>query len=200
MVNGKDSKTHVRVLSTYPVVPSNGSPDMLATAVELTPITGRTHQLRVHMAHSGYPMLGDTLYASPSVMSASPRLELHAHTIRFLQPSTKEEVCIEAPILLSPHVCPPEGFSCLVRRQSGDDDEADVASNQRQACDEKTLDQQNTACSSELNTIIIESSQLGSSGINRSLHERADTDTIEGGGEVMEREDCQPIKRTRHLH
>jgi hypothetical protein len=88
---------------------------MIVTAVELTPITGRTHQLRVHMAHSGYPMLGDTLYASESIMTATPRLELHAHTIKFLQPSTKEEIYIEAPILLSPHVCPPDGFACATR-------------------------------------------------------------------------------------
>lgn len=69
--------------------------------VELTPITGRTHQLRVHMAHIGHPILGDTLYGSPLDIELSNRLELHARQIEFTHPITKENLFIVAPNLLS---------------------------------------------------------------------------------------------------
>ena len=63
------------------------------------PITGRTHQLRVHMAHIGHPILGDTLYADSAVLARSPnRLLLHAHSIDFLHPATSAELHFEAPI------------------------------------------------------------------------------------------------------
>jgi tRNA pseudouridine32 synthase/23S rRNA pseudouridine746 synthase len=52
------------------------------TRVQLEPLTGRTHQLRVHLAHVGHAMLGDTLYASPEIAAASPRLLLHASELR----------------------------------------------------------------------------------------------------------------------
>ncbi|KQW43457.1 MULTISPECIES: RluA family pseudouridine synthase [unclassified Roseateles] len=48
------------------------------TRVVLEPLTGRTHQLRVHLAHLGHAILGDTLYAGADVAAASPRLLLHA--------------------------------------------------------------------------------------------------------------------------
>lgn len=48
------------------------------TRVTLEPLTGRSHQLRVHLAHLGHAILGDTLYASPEIAAASPRLLLHA--------------------------------------------------------------------------------------------------------------------------
>jgi tRNA pseudouridine32 synthase / 23S rRNA pseudouridine746 synthase len=48
------------------------------TRVALEPLTGRTHQLRVHLAHVGHAILGDTLYAPPDTAAASPRLLLHA--------------------------------------------------------------------------------------------------------------------------
>ena len=50
--------------------------------VELHPITGRTHQLRVHLRHLGHPILGDPLYAFPNTPSAA-RLMLHAATLIF---------------------------------------------------------------------------------------------------------------------
>jgi tRNA pseudouridine32 synthase/23S rRNA pseudouridine746 synthase len=56
------------------------------TRVELTPLTGRSHQLRVHLAALGHPLLGDPLYASPDVEAALPRLALHAHTLAFTHP------------------------------------------------------------------------------------------------------------------
>lgn len=56
------------------------------TRVELQPLTGRTHQLRVHLASIGHPILGDRLYASPALQAAAPRLLLHASEIGFAHP------------------------------------------------------------------------------------------------------------------
>lgn len=71
-----------------------------STLVELKPVTGRTHQLRVHMAAIGHPILGDTLYAPDEVQAAAPRLCLHAHSISFKHPVTG------APMSLSSPQCP----------------------------------------------------------------------------------------------
>lgn len=54
--------------------------------VELTPITGRSHQLRVHMLSIGHPLLGDRLYAHPEALAAHPRLCLHASMLAFTHP------------------------------------------------------------------------------------------------------------------
>ncbi len=56
--------------------------------VELQPLTGRTHQLRVHLASIGHPIVGDRLYASPALQAAAPRLLLHASEIAFAHPLT----------------------------------------------------------------------------------------------------------------
>jgi len=48
------------------------------TRLQLLPVTGRTHQLRVHLAAIGHPILGDALYAPPAIADAAPRLLLHA--------------------------------------------------------------------------------------------------------------------------
>jgi tRNA pseudouridine32 synthase/23S rRNA pseudouridine746 synthase len=68
------------------------------TRVELEPVTGRTHQLRVHLAAIGHPILGDTLYAPAAVQAAAPRLLLHASVLAFAHPGTGEmfEVCSQA--------------------------------------------------------------------------------------------------------
>lgn len=50
--------------------------------VALEPLTGRSHQLRVHMAALGHAILGDTLYAAPDIAAACPRLLLHASELR----------------------------------------------------------------------------------------------------------------------
>ena len=62
------------------------------TRVELAPITGRSHQLRVHLLSIGHPILGDDLYAPPDLLNASPRLLLHATILTIAHPSTEEEV------------------------------------------------------------------------------------------------------------
>ena len=58
------------------------------TRVELTPRTGRTHQLRVHMAHVGHPIVGDVLYRSEAGGIGAPgeRLCLHASMLEFAEP------------------------------------------------------------------------------------------------------------------
>ena len=60
------------------------------TGVELEPVTGRTHQLRVHLAAIGHPILGDALYAPAAVQAAAPRLLLHASELAFAHPGTGE--------------------------------------------------------------------------------------------------------------
>ena len=67
------------------------------TRVELTPITGRSHQLRVHMASMGHPILGDSFYAHQSASEAAPRLMLHAQDLSFLHPLDGERVSFSAP-------------------------------------------------------------------------------------------------------
>jgi 23S rRNA pseudouridine1911/1915/1917 synthase len=70
-----------------------------ATIVRLKPVTGRTHQLRVHMQHMGHPLYGDTLYAGAHVDASSVsmrRQALHAQTLSFLHPGSKQIVCYEA--------------------------------------------------------------------------------------------------------
>ncbi len=59
-----------------------------STRVELEPVTGRSHQLRVHMLALGHPILGDNLYAPPEYLKASDRLLLHATAISFTHPGT----------------------------------------------------------------------------------------------------------------
>ncbi|MGD9889239.1 MAG: RluA family pseudouridine synthase [Halothiobacillaceae bacterium] len=58
--------------------------------VELKPVTGRSHQLRVHMLYIGHPMLGDGLYAPEGVFAAAPRLLLHAAELGFTHPTRGE--------------------------------------------------------------------------------------------------------------
>ena len=57
------------------------------------PLTGRTHQIRVHAAAGGFPVLGDALYGG----SPAPRLYLHAESIGFLHPATGEPVSFRSP-------------------------------------------------------------------------------------------------------
>lgn len=60
------------------------------TRLELEPITGRSHQLRVHMLAIGHPILGDGLYASPPVQAKAQRLQLHACALELMHPLSGE--------------------------------------------------------------------------------------------------------------
>ena len=70
--HGKASRTRYRVLGHDPIPGT--------TRLELQPLTGRTHQLRVHLAAIGHPIVGDMLYA-PELASLAPRLLLHASAL-----------------------------------------------------------------------------------------------------------------------
>ena len=67
------------------------------TRVKLTPITGRSHQLRVHMQYLGHPIIGDTLYATPEQQQLSSRLCLHAERLSFYHPKTQQLVEFNCP-------------------------------------------------------------------------------------------------------
>jgi tRNA pseudouridine32 synthase/23S rRNA pseudouridine746 synthase len=65
------------------------------TRVLLEPVSGRTHQLRVHMLSLGHPILGDQLYAPEPVKAMAPRLFLHAKTLQLQHPTTGLLLTIE---------------------------------------------------------------------------------------------------------
>lgn len=67
------------------------------TRVRLTPHTGRSHQLRVHMLSLGHPILGDQIYA-PETLADHPRLMLHAETLSLNHPATGTRVTFSAPV------------------------------------------------------------------------------------------------------
>ncbi|MGJ8527156.1 RluA family pseudouridine synthase [Maritalea sp.] len=66
------------------------------TRVELTPITGRTHQLRVHMLELGHPILGDRFYATGDALDAADRLRLHAKSLTLHHPTGGKRVTFNA--------------------------------------------------------------------------------------------------------
>jgi tRNA pseudouridine32 synthase/23S rRNA pseudouridine746 synthase len=74
LAHGKPSQTNWWVLSRDLA--------QVTTRVELEPLTGRTHQLRVHLAAIGHAIVGDALYATVAVRDAAPRLLLHASSLR----------------------------------------------------------------------------------------------------------------------
>jgi tRNA pseudouridine32 synthase/23S rRNA pseudouridine746 synthase len=67
------------------------------TRLLLTPLTGRSHQLRVHLAEIGHPILGDEFYAHAGALAAVPRLALHAASLSFLHPATGEPLRLDSP-------------------------------------------------------------------------------------------------------
>ena len=68
------------------------------TRVALEPLTGRSHQLRVHLLALGHPIVGDALYAPPEVAAQAPRLLLHAHALAFAHPVSGEALSFESPL------------------------------------------------------------------------------------------------------
>jgi len=88
-VHGKPSLTRWRVLECG----ATGRD----TRVELEPVTGRSHQLRVHLRELGHPILGDALYAPPEVQARAGRLLLHACSLRFAHPLTGDALAFESP-------------------------------------------------------------------------------------------------------
>lgn len=68
------------------------------TRLELTPLTGRSHQLRVHLKAIGHVILGDEFYASGPQLAASDRLLLHAETLSLFKPSGGDWLSVSAPV------------------------------------------------------------------------------------------------------
>ncbi|SFR59884.1 RluA family pseudouridine synthase [Thiomicrospira sp. ALE5] len=66
-------------------------------AVNLYPITGRSHQLRLHMKMLGHPILGDTLYADQTACQQADRLCLHASQLNFIHPESLNNVALTCP-------------------------------------------------------------------------------------------------------
>ncbi len=88
--HGKPSHTQWRV---------KGVPQFeAATRVEMKPVTGRTHQLRLHMMAIGHAILGDGLYAPPDILAKSPRLLLHARELKLKHPMTAEWMAFESKV------------------------------------------------------------------------------------------------------
>lgn len=77
---GRPAQTHWKVLTR----------EQETTVVELSPITGRSHQLRVHMLSLGHPIIGDRFYAQGSALKAGDRLHLHARTLGLHHPADGE--------------------------------------------------------------------------------------------------------------
>jgi 23S rRNA pseudouridine1911/1915/1917 synthase len=89
---GRASKTEWRALRELPAAEAPGG---IATLVECTLHTGRTHQIRVHLKHLGHPLLGDETYGR---RAGFPRQMLHAWQLGFTHPRTGERVRFSAPM------------------------------------------------------------------------------------------------------
>jgi 23S rRNA pseudouridine1911/1915/1917 synthase len=99
---GRHARTHYEVLRRYP-----GS-DVSLLTVRLE--TGRTHQIRVHMAAIGHPVVGDWLYGAIRRDLDPPRIFLHAASLEFDHPVTGERLKVESPL--------PDDLSTFLGRQS----------------------------------------------------------------------------------
>lgn len=85
---GKAAQTEYQVLEH---LPDNSA------RVALKPITGRSHQLRVHMLALGHPILGDNFYAHPEAKAAAPRLLLHAESLTITHPAFGNSMTFRQP-------------------------------------------------------------------------------------------------------
>ncbi len=83
--HGKPSETRFKILKRYPS----------SALVEALPMTGRTHQIRVHAAALGYPLLGDVLYGAKETNKIE-RPALHAYSLTFTHPETNERITFQA--------------------------------------------------------------------------------------------------------
>lgn len=66
--------------------------------LEIKPVTGRTHQIRVHFSASGHPVVGDTRYGRRKIKIRCPRLFLHSYWLSFIHPETKEKLEFSSPL------------------------------------------------------------------------------------------------------
>lgn len=87
--SGKAAHTRYQVLER--------NAEQNCTRVLLEPVSGRTHQLRVHMLSLGHPMLGDMLYSPAEIQAQAPRLLLHAQHLQLTHPIQRSSLEIECP-------------------------------------------------------------------------------------------------------
>jgi 23S rRNA pseudouridine1911/1915/1917 synthase len=87
---GQEAETHFHCLAASPVL----------SLVEVTPITGRMHQIRVHLAEAGFPLIGDKRYGGLQQLGDIPlhRHMLHARRLDFQHPVSGRTMTIEAPL------------------------------------------------------------------------------------------------------
>lgn len=85
---GRESVTHFRILTTYEGF----------TLLEALPKTGRTHQIRVHLAFIGHPIAGDRVYGPRKQKIRLDRHFLHAESLRFVAPSTGQSLTVSTPL------------------------------------------------------------------------------------------------------
>ena len=92
--NGKHSETRFRVIKRYQARPEQGRGEL--ALIEAKPMTGRTHQIRVHAYALGHPLVGDVLYGAQEAYGIA-RPMLHAQSLSFLHPATNQRVRFTAP-------------------------------------------------------------------------------------------------------
>lgn len=95
---GKEAVTHVTSLRVF-----HAKERPIASLVQANLETGRTHQIRVHMAHIGHALIGDSTYGNRrktpvDAINSFPRQALHAHRLRLIHPITEEMMEFEAPL------------------------------------------------------------------------------------------------------
>lgn len=99
---GRPSQTSWSVIERLdavppPVRPARGAAPFTCARLALCPLTGRSHQLRLHLRAIGHTILGDDLYGTPGEWAAATRLCLHATTLTFTHPGTGERSTFESP-------------------------------------------------------------------------------------------------------
>jgi 23S rRNA pseudouridine1911/1915/1917 synthase len=97
MKTARVSSAGKAALTAYRVVQRSTVGEGAAALLECRPVTGRLHQVRVHLASIGCPILGDELYGPRSRVRAAPRLALQAHRIAFVHPVSGESIDVSSP-------------------------------------------------------------------------------------------------------
>jgi 23S rRNA pseudouridine1911/1915/1917 synthase len=97
-LKARPATTEYKVLASYTVPLRNDLGRGTFTLVQAHPITGRTHQIRIHFAWLGHPLVGDPIYGLRRQRLPVPRLFLHAARLAFVLPSTGERVEFSAPL------------------------------------------------------------------------------------------------------
>lgn len=93
VANGKSARTRWKVRVRY-----RDDHNRVYTLLDVRLLTGRTHQIRVHFAWLGYPLVGDVVYGPVNSPLSAPRQFLHARALTLLHPTTEEKMTFSAPL------------------------------------------------------------------------------------------------------